>query len=1066
MKMRWYLSRSPASRLLLESIALAALFAVLASIFGLLQHALLPDRRPSYLPLSGMALAVFMVRGWGGLSVVGLGTLAFYAAQPLANHSLPVMATMTLGPTLQAAWAAWLTGRLGGLGAFATQASMARMRTMAPWRIGVYFGVLMLLMSTLAPGVAALTAWLSGDAGRAWSGADWQMDWLDSLGGMLAFGPLMYFAGLYWSKRTLPRDLPTFCLAGLIAGGGVSVFAAIQLSDRGEQTDMLLAYGVEVSTVHIGLMQAQISKLVALKAFMESSPDVTANGFDAFATSLLAIDPTLHAMSWIAKVTAIERLGFERHLQQLGQALFQITEAGPNGTQASRGDTFFPVTYIAPRLPYTQTIGMDMARDPLRMDLYARARDSGELAASAPLRLLHSDETLPAVLTALPVYRASMPLATMAQRQQAFRGVVCSSFEPNKRFASIRSALRPSSIEFFVFDLGSNSDETSAQLIAWSSPDVHALPPPNRDLASLRQDLHAEHRFSLAGRQRLMVLRPGANAGPSAHHMNAWLSLVFSGLLCATLLYFMGRRETQDQSLRQSNSSRQEEADFTRQLLEQLPIGVAVRNLQGDVLQANPAFCALLGRTLAQTVGMGNAQITVAECADLDAAQTQILERTGAYGPYEKEYLQMDGSRVQVMVRGIRAEWHGQTVILSVASDISARRKSEFRMAQSQKMDAIGQLTGGLAHDFNNMLGVIIGQLDLLSGSLKGNAAAQVKLEIALTAALRGADLTRALLAVARAQAIRTEPTDLNSRLQELLPLAQHTAGNAIEVRLTLVGQPVVEIDPGGLASTVLNLVLNARDAMPEGGQLTLATQLITIDANQTQTTLRPGQYAALSVSDTGCGMSAEVLARVLEPFFTTKERGRGTGLGLSMAHGFVQQCGGDLRIYSEAGHGTTVRLMLPIAVQPAQSATALTQVAAAANAPMPRGMERVLVVDDELELLAITATWLKDLGYEVTPCMSPASALAAMQDGVTSGHPYALLVTDITMPGMDGFALVGAARAIDPSLALIYTSGFADVASRGATRLAGAVLEKPFRQAALAALVRQTLDHPLEATA
>ena len=1064
--MRWYHSQSPVARRLLEPITLAALFALLASIFLLIRN-LLPSESPLLFPPAGLALAVFLVRGRRGMSVVGLGTLAFYMAQADANHSLTAMAVMGLGPTLQAALAAWLVGRWCGMGAFATPASVQRARSMSPLAVGAGVAVLMALASTVAPGLEAARVLLSG-AAHPDSANVWQHGWLIGLGGMLMGGPLMYFVALFWGKETLPSNPLIFSLASIVAGVGVTAFATIQVSDRQQQMALLTDYGHEVVTINSRLMQAQITKMVALKAFMESSKDVTAQTFEDFASQLLSNEPVLHAISWVANVSGLERVGFERHLQGPGQAPFRITEAGAGDTPVAAllREDYFPITFVAPRLPNLQILGWDMSQDPVRQELIARARDSGEIVGSAPVRLLLKGATLPAALTALPVYRASMPLATMAQRRQAFRGVVISAYEPQTRYADIRHVIRLTPAEFFVFDLASNPDETSAQLIAWSSPDVHALPPPNRDLASLRQGLYAEHRFSESGRQRLMVLRPGANAGPSAHHMNAWLALVFSGLLCATLLYFMGRRETQDQSLRQSNSSRQEEADFTRQLLEQLPIGVAVRNLQGDVLQANPAFCALLGRTLAQTVGMGNAQITVAECADLDAAQTQILERTGAYGPYEKEYLQMDGSRVQVMVRGRRAEWHGQTVILSVASDISARRKSEFRMAQSQKMDAIGQLTGGLAHDFNNMLGVIIGQLDLLSGSLKGNAAAQVKLEIALTAALRGADLTRALLAVARAQAIRTEPTDLNSRLQELLPLAQHTAGNAIEVRLTLVGQPVVEIDPGGLASTVLNLVLNARDAMPEGGQLTLATQLITIDANQTQTTLRPGQYAALSVSDTGCGMSAEVLARVLEPFFTTKERGRGTGLGLSMAHGFVQQCGGDLRIYSEAGHGTTVRLMLPIAVQPAQSATALTQVAAAANAPMPRGMERVLVVDDELELLAITATWLKDLGYEVTPCMSPASALAAMQDGVTSGHPYALLVTDITMPGMDGFALVGAARAIDPSLALIYTSGFADVASRGATRLAGAVLEKPFRQAALAALVRQTLDHPLEATA
>jgi CheY-like chemotaxis protein len=296
-----------------------------------------------------------------------------------------------------------------------------------------------------------------------------------------------------------------------------------------------------------------------------------------------------------------------------------------------------------------------------------------------------------------------------------------------------------------------------------------------------------------------------------------------------------------------------------------------------------------------------------------------------------------------------------------------------------------------------------------------------------------------------------------------LLPLVRHTAGKTIEVSLSLAGHPVVEIDPGGLASTVLNLVLNARDAMPGGGHLTLSTRLRSIHADDATSTLRPGQYAELSVIDTGSGMRPEVLARVMEPFFTTKERGRGTGLGLSMAHGFVKQCGGDLLIASKPGHGTTLRLMLPIAAQPlaAEASIARTGDGDVTPALLPRGCERVLVVDDELELLAVTATWLKELGYEVTPCLSPASALAALQDGAATHSPYTLMITDIIMPGMDGFALASAARAIAPSLALLYISGFAETANRGSTRLDGPLLEKPFRQPALANLVRQTLDHP-----
>jgi CheY-like chemotaxis protein len=246
---------------------------------------------------------------------------------------------------------------------------------------------------------------------------------------------------------------------------------------------------------------------------------------------------------------------------------------------------------------------------------------------------------------------------------------------------------------------------------------------------------------------------------------------------------------------------------------------------------------------------------------------------------------------------------------------------------------------------------------------------------------------------------------------------------------------------------------------MPGGGRLTLSTCVRTVTPDEDMATLAPGRYAALSVTDTGSGMSREVMASAMLPFFTTKERGRGTGLGLAMAHGFVQQCSGELLLYSEAGHGTTVKLILPLADADAIDAGAASFAVQQDAVVLPRGAERVLVVDDEIELLAVTAKWLKLLGYDVTPCTSAPSALAALADAQAEGLPYALMVSDVIMPGMDGFALAHAARARQPGLALLYVSGFADGAERGREWPLGDILEKPFRQAELATQVRSVLD-------
>jgi PAS domain S-box-containing protein len=519
----------------------------------------------------------------------------------------------------------------------------------------------------------------------------------------------------------------------------------------------------------------------------------------------------------------------------------------------------------------------------------------------------------------------------------------------------------------------------------------------------------------------------------------------------------------------QADAERLAEALFHRQLLEQLPIGVALRNVQGDFIDINPAFADILGLPREQILGMANAQVTAVEYKRQDAEQTEMLHRTGRYGPYEKEYMHADGCRVPVLSRGRLVKRNGETLILSVAEDISGKRKAEFQLAQAQKMDAIGQLTGGLAHDFNNMLGVIIGNLDLLTDGLNGDSASKAWLDTALMAAWRGADLTRALLSVARTQAVVTEPVDLTVRLNELLPLLRHTAGRNIDLSMALAATTVVvQVDSGGLDSSLLNLVINARDAMPDGGQLTLGMHMRIVAPDDETGPLAPGQYVALSVTDTGSGMSAEVMATAMLPFFTTKERGRGTGLGLAMAYGFVKQCGGELLLHSEVGHGTTVTLMLPLALPPIEAIAAdLTQASMQNDADvsvLARGAERVLVVDDEIELLTVTANWLKLLGYDVTPCTNATSALAAQGKAVAAGRPYALMVSDVIMPDMGGFALAYAARAQQPDLALLYVSGFVDAAECGHDRPCGVILKKPFRQAELATLVRSILDREIEA--
>ena len=392
-----------------------------------------------------------------------------------------------------------------------------------------------------------------------------------------------------------------------------------------------------------------------------------------------------------------------------------------------------------------------------------------------------------------------------------------------------------------------------------------------------------------------------------------------------------------------------------------------------------------------------------------------------------------------------------------IARDITSQRMLERQLRQSRKMEAIGQLTGGIAHDFNNLLGVMVGNLDLLERLVTANLPALKRVQTAQKAAARGADLTRRLLALASKEDLSPANLRLEDVVHETIELAGRALGPEIRISTNFDRSvPPIYVDGTGLESALLNLAVNSRDAMPKGGTLTISTQLTHLDESfpSVQTgDLKPGWYARVSVTDTGCGMSRETLDRALEPFFTTKARNKGTGLGLAMVYGFAKQSGGTVRLYSELGYGTTVSLYLPLAGEASQ---------ASSDAPPARLPARlggtVLVVDDEEELLEIAQAYLADMGYSALQAQNGASALEA----VARFKEIDLIITDIIMPGgMNGVELAQKARQLNPRLKIIYSSGFpADaLTERSGMQVDGPLLRKPYQRNEFTAIVHRTME-------
>ncbi len=394
----------------------------------------------------------------------------------------------------------------------------------------------------------------------------------------------------------------------------------------------------------------------------------------------------------------------------------------------------------------------------------------------------------------------------------------------------------------------------------------------------------------------------------------------------------------------------------------------------------------------------------------------------------------------------------GYTV--GIRTDITEIKLAGEQLRQAQKMEAVGQLTGGVAHDFNNLLGVIIGNLDALADGITENDAFRSYVDAATAAALNGAELNRQLLAFSRQQALSPKVINLNDSVSSMLGILRRTLGETIEIEAKQSAALwSCEVDPAQVESAVLNLAVNARDAIPEGGKLTIETANVHLDEEYaaTQSEVVPGEYVVLSMTDTGCGMDQRTLEHAFEPFFTTKDVGKGSGLGLSMVFGFAKQSGGHVTLYSELGQGTTVKLYLPRVRRDIDAPAKVPT-----NLPSAEG-ETVLVVEDDPDLQKLVVAMISGLGYEVIAANDGKSALEA----VAKARHIDLLLTDVILPGgMNGPEIARAVSEKNPGLKVLMMSGYPRdaITQQGQLGDGVALLEKPFRKTVIAQKIRDVL--------
>jgi PAS domain S-box-containing protein len=475
----------------------------------------------------------------------------------------------------------------------------------------------------------------------------------------------------------------------------------------------------------------------------------------------------------------------------------------------------------------------------------------------------------------------------------------------------------------------------------------------------------------------------------------------------------------------------------------------------GDrLVEANSAACRITGYSREELLSLEmSARLLPEFRAVYSAKERESRSGVRTETPIEIRIRRKGGEERWLCLTMTSYEFHGVPALLGTAIDMTERRRIEERLAHAAKMKAIGQVSGALAHDFNNLLAVIIGNLDLLGAVFGNDQRAKKRMDTALGAAMRCSNLTRQMLAAACRQRLSPETVDLVAHVRSMQALFRTTARDGIELVDALGNTPLtVFVDIGGLETALLNLIVNAREAMPGGGRISLSAEVTSIDAEAAAEEqpggLACGRYAVLTVNDNGPGMTPEVQASAFEPFFTTKKEVRSAGLGLAIVYGFCSQSGGDAQIQSTPGQGMTVRLYLPLAGSRAESTASVPE-----TSIPPRGTERVVLVDDEAALLEVSRSWLEALGYSVTACSDPRDALRMIDES-----PFDLLLTDIAMPALNGYELAAQARARRPALALLYMSGFVSSAEKARRVVEAELLEKPFVKDHLARAVRRAL--------
>jgi PAS domain S-box-containing protein len=1014
---------------LLPCLMLAVAYAITGRL-GLLL-AVPPGYATAIFPPAGIAMAAALIGGRRTLPWIFAGSCAlnlwvgFTIEQHTAARALAVAAVVAAASAVQAVAGGWALRELIGY-----PAALDNVRDLSKCLLAA--PVLCLTSATLSHGgMAAFGVINTSEVASSW--LSW---WIGDTLGVLLFLPLVMVAAgeprALWRGRARTVALPMLLFFAL--------FVAIFVRTRAWERDQSLAEFQLLSQGFADKLQFQLEAqedfLRQLSAFWNGPSRLLPKDFTMLTSHLLRRFPAIQAIEWAPEVGRAARGAFVAS-QQENNPSFAIRERDrvSETLQADDRTESYPVTYVEPLQDNEVAVGFDLASDPERRAAILRTIATGTVAATAPIRLVQKPEDLKGILLTLSVPRGPNGL-----------GVLLIVLHMDKFIAAtLGPASQQLDVEFF--------DQAAGQ-------------PLFNTLAGGAALTLYDHSISFGGRSYVISTAPTAFYLTGHQGWQSWAVLVVgvlsTSLLGAFLLLSTGERQRFARLL----SERTRERDRIWQVCEDL---LGVSNFDGYFTSVNPAWT--------KTLGWGEDKIKALHVNELRhpddmpigvEGRRRLAEGAGTVR-IENRFRHQDGS-YRWIYWTMTAE---QGLIYLIGRNVTAdreaaqlHRQTEEQLHQLQKMESVGQLTGGIAHDFNNLLTVILGNLEILERSLEAASGRTLKaVRAAMTGATRAVTLTQRLLAYAQRQPLRPRTVDVNELVAGMDDLIRRTQGEIIRYEFALGAQPPFCLcDPNQLETALLNLVINARDAMPQGGRLTVETANVAFEAVRARVrSIAAGSYVMLAVSDTGVGMPRETVERAFEPFFTTKGAGKGTGLGLSMVYGFVKQSNGHTEIESEPGSGTTLRIFLPAA---AAGETAGIQGAEGQplDAATRGASETILVAEDDAGVRGYVVESLRELNYSVMEADDAAAALAIITQ---ADLRIDLLLTDVVMPGMNGRELADRARVMMPNIRVLFMTGYSQDAIVHQGRLDPDIelLEKPFRSESLAVRVRAILDTEIHVT-